>query len=194
MQQLSDIETDYFSDLKNWMSGPSFHVVFLHEKNASVGKFANSLFSDKSILPWNYETGVRAQQMSRCLIVDPILTHPIGAKVFERKYETFFLSYISIPPNHVGRICGQEWVYEQYNLDQMVALHTVLINLACKIRQAHRFSTVVLMNEAWSWPAKTENLGEGILMNHQIALHGGWAIKTVLPTNYALIPFSNGKF
>lgn len=196
MQQLTNTDIGYFSDWENWLSAPYFEAVFIHPKNTPVGRFTNILVSDKSISPWVYNNSPHKSNLlakqQHCIISDSSLIHPVGAKIFEYEYENFLISYVCIPSDHVGRICGQRWIYGEYDLEQMVVLHTVLINIAHRIRKPCGFSTVILKDEVWAWPAKTENLKKGILLNYQIALHAEWATETILPTDYALIPFSIG--
>lgn len=189
MQPLTGEDIAYFNDVGSWQSGPSFHATFLQRQDLSLGRFVTALVSDQFVIRWDHMP-TSTPHVTRCIIFDPTLRYSIGAKVFERKYDSLLLSYISIPTHHVERICGQDWAYGRYNLDQMVALHNVLIRLAFRTCHDLTFSTIVLRDEAWAWPAKTDDLPNGVLANHQIALHAGWLIESVLPTGYALIPFS----
>lgn len=189
MQPLTEEDIVYFNDVESWQSGPSFHAVFLQRQDLSLGKFVKALVSDDFVLRWNHMP-TPAPHVTRCIISDPDLTHPIGAKIFEKKYANFLLAYISIPTHHVERICGQDWVYGRYDLDQMVALHNVIIRIAFRTCFDLTFSTIVMADEAWAWPTTTDDLPRGVLVNHQIALHAGWGIESVTATGYALISFA----
>ena len=185
MIEFDAADLELLTDSNFWMYGPCFDVWFYFQNQHSLKVFEETLLCDQLVsASWS----LRKYQISRCLLKSHKWNYPIGFQYYLDAVKN--RACLSTYPPQITRLCGDKlyWYRPAQNIEQVVALHSELINLVCRLHSTLNFSGVGMRMEDAPWFDVEPADLSGIAIFDWVAESGNFNVFEYLEPCYAVLP------